>query len=203
MVACRHIAILSYKFLYLFVCLWPLNNSVHCVSLWNEFQPKFFCLCSRKHLLVKYFYVIWQTSALSEWLFLKGYVKLRLFFCIDSFFWKGISKGLNMDLYLWERSYWVRTTTALSEREDISIEHGLLLVKRMTLEAERIYEQKFRLKFGHLESELTRWRVWHSFIHPFIYSFTMHSFVLNSFIHTYKTQRNFSFHDVRMFMMIT
>ena len=122
---------------------------------------------------------------------------------MDLFFWKRISKGLNMDLYLWERSYWVRTTTALSEREDISIEHGLLLVKRMTLEAERIYEQKFRLKFGHLESELTRWRVWHSFIHPFIYSFTMHSFVLNSFIHTYKTQRNFSFHDVRMFMMIT
>ena len=138
--------------------------------------------CSRKNLLVKYFYVIWQTSALSEWLFLKGYVKLRLFFCIDSFFWKGISKGLNMDLYLWERSYWVRTTTALSEREDTSIEHGLLLVKRMTLEAERIYEQKFRLKFGHLESELTRWRVWHSFIHSFIHSPCTLSFWTLSFI---------------------
>ena len=198
MVACRHIAILSYKFLYLFMCLWPLNNSVHCVSLWNEFQPKNFRLCSRKHLLVKYFYVIWQTSALSEWLFLKGYVKLRLFFCIDSFFWKGISKGLNMDLffwkriskglnmdlYLWERSYWVRTTTALSEREDISIEHGLLLVKRMTLEAERIYEQKFRLKFGHLESELTRWRVWHSFIHSFIHHALFRSELFHSYLWT-------------------
>jgi hypothetical protein len=30
----------------------------------------------------------------------------------------------------------------------------------MTLEAERQYEKRFRLKFGHLESELTRWKVW-------------------------------------------
>ena len=29
----------------------------------------------------------------------------------------------------------------------------------MTLEAERQFEKKFRLKFGHLESELTRWKV--------------------------------------------
>ena len=41
------------------------------------------------------------------------------------------------------------------------------LNKKMTLEAERQYEKRLRLKFGHLESELTRWKVGEEIIYSY------------------------------------
>ncbi len=53
------------------------------------------------------------------------------------------------------RSLWASLTTWGDELST----PASTLVMTMTLEAERQFDRRLRLKFGHLESELTRWRV--------------------------------------------